>query len=84
MPSVDGKIAKCERFMPMDVNETTDSICPWNFNQTYVASCQDFVYLTHEHYLLNEVRKVFVFACLFTGDLAIVSGEIIFSVIFLV
>lgn len=49
--------------MPIDVNDTIESICPWNFNQSYAVNCQDFVYLQHEHGLLNEVKNVFTVAC---------------------
>lgn len=53
--AVDGKLSKCERFMPMSINKTDDSTCPWNFNQSDAVTCQDFVYLPDEHFLLNEV-----------------------------
>lgn len=43
--------------MATSINETSDSICPWSFNQSNVVTCQDFVYLPHEHFLLNEVRR---------------------------
>lgn len=35
--------------------ESNESLCPWSFNQSDVVDCESFVYLTHEHILLNEV-----------------------------
>ncbi|KAG4080350.1 hypothetical protein HA402_010842 [Bradysia odoriphaga] len=54
VPSVDGKLSKCERYRPVSVNETADSVCRWTFNRSDVVTCQDFVFQPHEHFLLNE------------------------------
>ncbi|KAJ6646044.1 Organic cation transporter 1, partial [Pseudolycoriella hygida] len=53
-PIVDGKFSKCERFTPLSVHTEQESVCPWTFNQSEVISCNEFVYLTDEHLLLNE------------------------------
>lgn len=57
IPFVDGKLSKCERFVPIAVNESDESVCGWSFNQTEVTTCQDFVFQPHENLLLNEVRN---------------------------
>ncbi|KAJ6636238.1 Organic cation transporter 1, partial [Pseudolycoriella hygida] len=55
IPNKYDKLSKCERFAPVSgVNVTKDSVCPWSFNQSVVLTCDEFVYLTHEHMLLNE------------------------------
>lgn len=53
------KLSKCERFVATSVNDSDDlGGCPTNFNQSDVVRCEKFVYLTHEHMLLNEVYEV--------------------------
>ncbi|KAG4080334.1 hypothetical protein HA402_010826 [Bradysia odoriphaga] len=54
VPSVDGTLSKCERFMPISVDESVDSVCRWTFNRSDVVTCQDFVFQPHERFLLNE------------------------------